>query len=283
MADLEPKRPKPQSPATREEARKAARAWRRKLAERVVEDLKARDPALLENLTELGVVRREYLERPDGGPLSRAAPMDMVERLLERSVERKPSLLARFGLSALQILSTPTEDEDGMGAATSARLAIAFTDLEDFTTFTATEGDEAASRLLASHHKTVGPVVRSRGGKVVKRLGDGLLLTFPEPEAAVMACLELVDAQPEPLRLRAGVHVGDVLITRDDVIGHVVNVAARVTETARGGCVVATADVQRDAGGSLPRVAFGDARKETLKGIPEVVSVCDVTYTVASN
>src|SRR5206468_6524996 len=147
----------------------------------------------------------------------------------------RPSLLARLGLSAVQILNTSDDDPDAHGAGTSDHLAVAFTDLEGFTTFTATKGDEAASLLLADHHRTIGPVVRSRGGKVVKRIGDGLLLTFPEPEAAVLACLELVEVAPEPLRMRAGVHVGDVVVMSDDVIGHVVNVAARVAETAEGG------------------------------------------------
>ena len=41
---------------------------------------------------------------------------------------------------------------------------------------------------------------------MLKRLGDGLMLTFPEPEAAVLACLELGEAAP--LRLRAGIHGG---------------------------------------------------------------------------
>src|SRR5439155_20832638 len=133
------------------------------------------------------------------------------------------------GLSTIQVLSSTSEGDGGEGVATE--LTVAFTDLEGFTAYTANEGDEAASRLLAEHHREVGPIVRSRGGKVAKRLGDGLLLTFPEPAAAVIACVELVGAEPAPLRLRAGIHLGDVVVTRDDVIGHVVNVAARVAES----------------------------------------------------
>ena len=47
--------------------------------------------------------------------------------------------------------------------------------------------------LLAEHHRVIGPIVRSRGGKVVKRLGDGLMLSFPSPEAAVLAAIELLE------------------------------------------------------------------------------------------
>ncbi|MDP1792635.1 MAG: adenylate/guanylate cyclase domain-containing protein [Acidimicrobiales bacterium] len=201
----------------------------------------------------------------------------MVERLLERSIERKPSLLAAMGLSAIQLLSA-TDDESVDGSpGTSTRTAIAFTDLEGFTRFTERNGDEAASQLVADHHRTVGPIVRSRGGSVVKRIGDGLLLTFPEPEAAVLACLELVATPPIPLRLRAGVHVGDVMVTRDDVVGHVVNVAARVAESAKGGEVVVTGDVRAAIEG-LPKVSLGRARKKSFKGLADSVPVTKVTY-----
>src|SRR5439155_16142685 len=144
------------------------------------------------------------------------------------------------------------------------------------------EGDEAAIQLLAEHHRAVGPVVRSRGGKVVKHLGDGLLPTFPEPEAALLASLELLDIQPPPLRLRAGIHLGDVVTTRDDGIGHVVNVAARVTESARGGQVLCT-DAVREAAGALPRVRFSRPRRRTFKGLDDGVRVCQVSYAEGSS
>jgi adenylate cyclase len=159
----------------------------------------------------------------------------------------------------------------GRGGQT-ARLAVVFTDLEGFTAFTSANGDEAASRLLTEHLLAAGPVVRSRGGRQVKRLGDGLLLTFPAAEAAVLACLELVEAAT-PLRLRAGVHVGDVVVRRDDVLGHVVNVSARVTESAKGGQVLVTGDV-RDAVGELHGVRFGRARRRRFQGIDQSVLVC---------
>ena len=256
--------------------------WHRQLARRVVEELRTKDPDLLRQLTEAGLVRPpKSKDGTDSAPprdestLARVPSLQLAERLLERSVERRPSLLAQLGISALQALAVPTDEQRG-GARIPTRLAVAFTDLEDFTEFTAREGDEAASKLLTEHHSTIGPIVRGRGGKLVKRLGDGLLLTFPEPEAAVLACLELVAAEPTPLRLRAGVNTGDVVVMRDDVIGHVVNVAARVTEVAKGGKVIVTSDVRRAVSSSLPQVEFGAPRQEQLKGISESVTVCEV-------
>jgi adenylate cyclase len=248
--------------------------WRRNLAQRVA-DLLQRDPDRLAHAVEVGLIQREWLERPGDAPLSTATPVEVVERYLQGSVEKRPSLLASLGLTAIQVLSSGAEDDAGEGV--SEQLAVAFTDLENFTAFTSREGDEAASRLLAEHHRAVGPIVRSRGGRVAKRLGDGLLLTFPEADAAVLACLELVGANPEPLRLRAGVHMGEVVITRDDVIGHVVNVAARVTESASGGEVLATAEVRR-AAAELTSVRFGRQRRKSYKGVGETVRISSVGW-----
>lgn len=70
----------------------------------------------------------------------------------------------------------------------------------------------------------------------------------------------------EPLRLRAGLHLGDAVVTRDDVLGHVVNVAARITEEAGGGAVLASVDV-REAVAPMAGVRFGRARRVRLKGV----------------
>ena len=266
------------SPNPRDAGRRAVHSLRRGLADKVIRSLADRDPEFLAGLTEIGVVSREYVEDKQG-PMSTAAPIEVVERLLQRSVERRPSLLASLGLSTIQVLSSAGEEDERSGVPVP--LTVAFTDLEGFTRFTAKEGDEAASELLARHHQVVGPVVRSRGGRVVKRLGDGLLLTFPAAEAAVLSCLELVDGQPEPLRLRAGVHTGDVVIVRDDVVGHVVNVAARVAESAKGGEVLVTTELRDQVADGLPRVRFGRTRTRHFKGIGHPVRVCPAVWAPA--
>jgi adenylate cyclase len=223
---------------------------------------------------ELGLVRREWLERPGDERITDSTPREMLERFLERTVEQRPSTLAALSLSTIQILSAGTDEHAADGVADT--LAIAFTDLEHFSAFTVREGDEVSSRFLAGHKRAVGPVVRSRGGRIVKQLGDGLLLTFPNADAGVLAALELLDLDLAPLRLRVGLHVGEVLVLPDrDVVGHVVNVAARVTEAAGGGEVLATQAVC-DAARELPGVRFGRYRRHALRGTDEAVKLCRV-------
>lgn len=247
--------------------------WRIALAERMAKMMQ-RDPELVDTAIEVGVVDRKWLEEPGRHPLSTTTTLEVVQRFLERSVERKPSALVAIGLNTIQMLSWNSESTADSGAPTD--LAIVFTDLSGFTRFTADAGDEAATAMLADHHRAVGPVIRSRGGRIVKRLGDGLLLAFPSSDAAVYASLELLPTAPESLRLRAGVHCGEVVATRDDVIGHVVNVAARVADSARGGEVLVTGNV-RESVGDLRGVEFSRSRKRSFKGVDEAIAVCRVS------
>jgi adenylate cyclase len=251
----------------------AVGAVRVTLAERAAELLR-RDPALTDTAVEVGLVDRAWLESPGHHPVRTAAAIDVVQRFLERSVERRPSAMGSIGLNALQLLVHDSQSSDGERAATP--LTVVFTDLEGFTRYTSQHGDDAAIELLADHHRVIGPIVRSRGGKVVKRLGDGLMLSFPSAEAGVLAALELVEVPPEPLRLRAGVHAGEAVVTPDDLIGHDVNVAARVAAAAKGGQVLATTAV-RESVGELRGADFGRARRRSFKGVGEAISVCPVT------
>lgn len=233
------------------------------------------DPELLASAIELGLVRREWVDDPTGEPISAASPRGVLQRFLEREVERRPSLLSELGLSALQIISSRGE-EGVRGADRPTPMAVVFTDLEGFTTYTEREGDDAAHELLQRHTVTVGPIVRSRGGHIVKRLGDGLLLTFPGPEAAVLAALELVQAAPTPLKMRAGVHWGEAYESRDDIVGHDVNVAARVADVGKGGEVLATVETRDAVSGLGDRVEFGRVGRRKVKGLDEPIQVCSV-------
>lgn len=238
-------------------------------------DVLRKDPEVLSSAIELGLVRREWVDDPTGEPISAASPVEVLQRFLEREVERRPSIISELGLSTLQILSSRGEDAEA-GGERPIPMAIVFTDLEGFTTYTEREGDDAAHDLLQRHTLAVGPIVRSRGGKIVKRLGDGLLLTFPGPEAAVLAALELVQESPPPLRMRAGIHWGEAYESRDDVVGHDVNVAARVADVAKGGEVLATVATRNAARVLRGRVEFGRSGRRRVKGLDEPVQVCRV-------
>lgn len=254
----------------------AVDALRKRLTERAAA-LINEHPDFARGAAEVGLIDRAWLEDPVNRPIRTATSLDVVQRFLERSIEQEPSLIANMGLNAIQLLTVETEDDRGEGPRQAA--TIAFTDLEGFTSYTARQGDGAARELLERHHRTVGPIIRSRGGRIVKKLGDGLLVSFGAPEAAVLAALEIAETNETGLRLRVGLHHGEVVALGDDVIGHDVNLAARVADSAKGGEILATTDV-REAVGAVPAgVSFGRARRRTFKGVDGSVLVCPVRRT----
>jgi adenylate cyclase len=248
----------------------------RRAMSRKAADLIRSDPDTAATALEVGLVDRQWLDDPDAHPISSGTPTGVLERFLERSVEQRPSRLAELGLSAVQLLSSSEAQVDGE----TRPVTVVFTDLEGFTAFTAEHGDGAASALVQDHRRAVGPIVRSWQGRVVKQLGDGFLLSFAEPKPGVLAALELLGTCTTPLRLRAGVHVGEAVVSRADLVGHAVNVAARVTEVASGGQALATTDV-RDTVKGVPGVHFGKARAHKLKGVSDRIGLCEISLAGA--
>lgn len=156
--------------------------------------------------------------------------------------------------------------------------AVLFTDLVGFTEFTATEGDAEAVRLLAVQdaivRRTLPPEAR-----VVKELGDGLLLWFPTAEAAVCDALRLLDAferaaetETLPLWVRAGAHWGEPVQRGDDLVGHDVNVAARIVDVAAPGELLVSAALL-EAAGTCAGVEFVELGPVVMKGLPEAVDL----------
>jgi class 3 adenylate cyclase len=119
------------------------------------------------------------------------------------------------------------------------RGAVLFTDIVGFTEYTDARGDAAALALLDRQSAIVAGVLASSGGRVVKELGDGLLVWFDDVSEAVQAATALHraitaarNAGTFPLALRMGMHCGEVVPRGDDVVGHTVNIAARIADLA---------------------------------------------------
>jgi adenylate cyclase len=183
-----------------------------------------------------------------GDPLSvagREAPQQLGQRL-SALTERRPGLLREVGLTALQVWQALADaaDRSRGGGGGEEEVAILFTDLVGFSTWALEAGDELAVELLRAVAVAVEPLIAARRGRIVKRLGDGLMAVFDEPAQAVEAALDACDATADirvggyAPRLRAGVHVGTPRRLGGDYLGVDVNVAARVAQAASGGEVL---------------------------------------------
>ena len=150
-----------------------------------------------------------------------------------------------------------------------------------FTEFTAVRGDEDALRLLAAQDRLVRGQLPA-GARIVKELGDGLLLWFPDARSAVDTTLALQDCfQAEeaesqlPLWVRIGVHWGSQRQRGKDLIGHDVNVASRVADVAGPTEVVVTEALLSQLERDNPETRLGMAVEElgpvVMKGLPDAV------------
>ena len=138
-------------------------------------------------------------------------------------------------------------EADGYVAPRPARPpAIGFVDLTGFTKLTQERGDEAAAAIALRLGDVAVEVVRRYHGRLVKLLGDGVLLRFDDLPDAVAAVLDLLDVLPTvglPTG-HAGVAAGYVIERDNDVFGRTVNLAARIADaTPDGRLYVALTDV----------------------------------------
>ncbi|MGZ6886639.1 MAG: adenylate/guanylate cyclase domain-containing protein [Acidimicrobiia bacterium] len=160
---------------------------------------------------------------------------------------------------------------------TGAEGAVVFTDLVGFTEFTAKSGDDAALHILAVQDEIVRPRLPA-DARVVKELGDGLMLFFGEPRAAVTAMLDVLDgfaaaadADELPLWVRVGAHGGAPTRRGDDLVGHDANVAARIVDVASPGELLVS-DALRCAG-DHEHVTFDELGPVMMKGLVEPISL----------
>ncbi len=155
------------------------------------------------------------------------------------------------------------------GEAILGTSTILFTDLVDSTALSQSLGDRRWSDLIMIHFKTVQEVVEREGGSVVKTVGDGGMYVFASGASALLAAVGIqraVTASAEDgLKLRVGVHTGDVIQSQDDYLGLTVNKAARVAAAAEGGQILVsstTIDMVHSA-----ELEFGDPITAELKGL----------------
>tara|TARA_B100000287_G_scaffold140501_1_gene132358 strand:- start:332 stop:1912 length:1581 start_codon:yes stop_codon:yes gene_type:complete len=155
--------------------------------------------------------------------------------------------------------------------------AIVFTDIVGFTNLTA-KNQQKASDLLDIQRDLLKPLVKSYGGKWVKEMGDGLILTFDTVNNAVECCLSIQNKAKkiDDLVLRIGIHLGEILEKENDIIGDDVNVTARIEPfSAPGG--IAISNKIHDA---IIREDGFDTKylgKPKLKGVGQEVKVYCIT------
>lgn len=114
------------------------------------------------------------------------------------------------------------------------------------------EVDEAeAARAVAAVREALDKVAAKQGGRIFSTAGDGFMIEFASA-AGALAAVEDFWTSVERKRVRVGMHVGDVILLRNgDLLGHSVNVAARLQQLAQPGAAIVSMDVRRAVRGKL--------------------------------
>lgn len=155
----------------------------------------------------------------------------------------------------------------------SAPPAVVFVDLAGYTHATEEHGDEVAVRFASTLQRHAEAMASKYDGRLVKLLGDGAMLTFPDAARGLDAAIHLVRVLgvEDGLSAHAGIHSGPVIRRDLDLFGRTVNLASRLAEAARPGEVWMTEAVAEAA--DSPSVRLEPAEGASLKGVSEEVSL----------
>lgn len=176
----------------------------------------------------------------------------------------------------------PERAVGNLRAVPEVPVAVSFMDVADFSEYTAAQGDEAAVALLDSFLAVAELFVKGARGRVVKRLGDGLMAAYETAEEAVRASVAIqlmlaarAAAAPGTSipTARIGVHWGHAIERDGDLLGYDVNLAARLVEAAQPGQVVVTEAVKEALAPLLPGVRLRAVGRLVAKGVTEPVRV----------
>lgn len=155
--------------------------------------------------------------------------------------------------------------------APDGKVVVMFSDIEGSTALNERIGDRAWVKLIGSHDRMVRRLVGRHDGHVVKSQGDGFMVAFADPVAAVSCAVAMQreldrDAKRmrhNSIRVRIGIHMGKSVRRGDDLFGRNVAMAARVAGQADGGEILVSEPVRTAVG---DQQAFDEGRDAELKG-----------------
>jgi len=168
--------------------------------------------------------------------------------------------------------------------------AILAADVAGYSRLVGQDETGTLSRLKALRSELIEPNIAANNGRLVKTMGDGFLAEFSSTVDALLCAIEIQARIPEydsaialdrRIRMRIGIHQGDIVIDGGDILGDGVNIAARLEGLAEPGGICVSGRVQEDAAGKLD-IAFSDLGDYQLKNIARPVRVYAINSTALS-
>jgi class 3 adenylate cyclase/pimeloyl-ACP methyl ester carboxylesterase len=164
--------------------------------------------------------------------------------------------------------------------------AILALDVVGYTSLVHKDAAGVFAALNTIYRSVVTPAVAAADGRVVKLLGDGALIEFPSARAALRCAIQVqqemrrpdpVYSFSEPIRLRAGLHAGDVVIDNNDILGEGVIIASRLQAAAEPGGILASRSFC-DLAGNDAAVHLRREGLHSFKGLARPIEVLAVDF-----
>src|SRR5579862_4578804 len=155
-------------------------------------------------------------------------------------------------------------------------VTIVAADLVGYSRMMATDEEGVINRLLDLRSNVIDPAIAAEHGRIIKTMGDGILVEFTSPTSAVRAAIAVQQTMvlrtayspdDEVMQFRIGINHGDVVIDGDDVLGDVVNIAARLESIAPPGGVCVSRAVH-DQLAAVEGVRLTPLGPQFVKNIP---------------
>jgi adenylate cyclase len=152
--------------------------------------------------------------------------------------------------------------------------AVAFVDVSGYTRLTVDRGDDYGARLSVRLGELADAVVRRHGGRVIKLLGDGVLLLFDGPCVAIEAVTDMTREMVKAglPAAHAGIHSGPVIERDGDVFGTTVNVASRIANHAPAGTILVSEPVALGCPEQTER--FEPLGEVQIQGLVDKMTLC---------
>ena len=144
-------------------------------------------------------------------------------------------------------------------AAARRLAAIMFTDTVGYTA--ATQTDEARTlETLQRQQELIRPLLGTHSGREIKSTGDGFLVEFDSALQATQCAVDIqrriyernAEGSGPPIRIRVGIHLGDVVARGSDILGDAVNIAARIEPVAEPGGICVSGAVREQVWNKIP-------------------------------
>ncbi|MFT4727997.1 MAG: adenylate cyclase [Granulosicoccus sp.] len=159
---------------------------------------------------------------------------------------------------------------------------VMFTDIVGSSSIAEAVGDHVWAETIDWHLESLTRLIETNDGTLVKSLGDGTMSVFPSTRGAVKAAIamqKMLDkSEREPvLKIRIGLHTGDVVQSKGDFFGTVVNKAARIAGVAEPSQILLS-DVTRAMVEASGHFEFSQSKTVQLKGITGSHEISDIQW-----